>query len=119
HGDLLAQTGALKKLEVVAAPEAAGVVPVGRAVVGEKAHGLIGAGDNLGAVAGLDVGRAANPPPGPTAGQGERGRERGAVLTGDLRQQSVLHLRGHLGVQLAEPGALVVALYPGGYRPPE
>ncbi len=56
HFDLFAQGGIGRQAEMVAAPEPAGVVPVRSVPVGQEAHGLIGEGDDFGAVGGFQVG---------------------------------------------------------------
>ena len=57
-GDLAGQPVAAGQLEVVAAPEAARVVPVHAVAAGQQPHGLIGGGQHLGAVRGLQAGLA-------------------------------------------------------------
>src|SRR5262249_37898729 len=53
YRDLLAEPGSAGQLEVVAAPESSGVVPVGSAAVGQQPHRLVSERDHLGAVGGF------------------------------------------------------------------
>ena len=85
HLDLATEPGARLQGQVVTAPEAARVVPARAPPGGQQAHRLVGQGDHLGAVGGLqaDVPRvvpdprqpAADPPagqPAPSTGTGSR-----------------------------------------------
>src|SRR6266511_2325458 len=114
HGDLLAEPGPRGQVEVITAPEAAGVVPVRPAPTGQQPHGLVGDGDDFGAVGGLKVRvcRAplqlryppAQPPPGEP---GRRGKRR-AVQARDGTQDGVFRLPGERVFELAQPRPLAV-----------
>src|SRR5690606_973232 len=98
HGDLGAEAGAVAQLEPVAAPEAPGVEPVGRAAGIEQAHAGVGDREQLGAVDGLLGGLALEAPGEPLARELAGLRERPALVLGDDPQAGVLHLAGDLGI---------------------
>ena len=134
-GDLAAQPGPALQLQVVTAPEPAGVVPLRLVPSGQQAHGLVGGRHDLravralqGAVRPLGVpGRAAPgwraagaPAPGrapgaagetaeqPPAGEARGAGERGTVQPGDGAQQRILHSGQRRVLQLAQPRVLAV-----------
>src|SRR3954469_11724039 len=114
HRDLAAERERRGQLDAVAAPEAPGVVPARRAAVGEQAHGLVGGRDELGAVDRLQRRRLAAVAAGePAAREPRHGRERVAVVARDRLHEPVLVMALDRALQLARPGALVVALVPG------
>ena len=116
------------QLQVVAAPEPARVVPAGVAPGRQQAHRLVGHGEHLRAVDGLQFalghvgGRvdrrpsrpapttrqlpagAAQPPPAQLRGR----RERRAVQARDRAQHGVVHVAGGRRVELPQPRALPV-----------
>ena len=79
---------------------------------GQQAHRLIGHGDQFCAVDRLGRPVVAQPTGQPALRQAAGRRERFAVQPGDRRQDLVLHLLGHVEVQLPQPGPGVVALVP-------
>src|SRR6185312_2088281 len=84
-GDLPAEPGSYGQAEIIPAPEPARVIPVRRPPGGQQAHGLVGDGDDLGAVGGFQGGVATTspgrgqPPAQPPGGDPGRGRKRRAV----------------------------------------
>ena len=81
--------------------------------LGQQAHVLVGRGDELGAVDGLQRGLAAAEAAGqPLAREARRRGERAAVEALDRLHQPVLVLALELALELAHPGALAVALVP-------
>src|SRR5260370_15488783 len=62
QGDLPAEPGSSGKAEIIPAPKPAGVVPVRLPPGRQQAHGLVGDGDELGAVGGFQAGVPLTPP---------------------------------------------------------
>src|SRR5215469_4527415 len=54
HGDLATKAKPFGKAEVIAAPEAARVIPIRPVPGGQQPHGLVGNGQHLGTVGGLN-----------------------------------------------------------------
>jgi hypothetical protein len=97
---------------VVAAPELAGVVPVGRLLRVEQAHAPERDRQQLGAVDALTRGLLAEAALDPPAGEAGDLRERPPVVHLDDPQQLVLHLLGDVTAELAHVRLLPV-LRPG------
>ena len=90
--DLGAEHGAVGQLQAVAAPELAGVVPVGGTLRVEQAHAAERDRHQLGAVHGLPARLLAEASGDPATSEAAGRRERLAVVRGDHAQQLVLHL---------------------------
>ena len=111
--DLVAEPRTGEQLELVAGPEAARVVVVGRPVVAEQPHRLVRRGDHLRAVRRLDRRGTTQPARGPTdrpappsPGRACRPSGRWCCSSGGL------HVGGDGRVELAQPGPLLVAVRP-------
>src|SRR6478672_4880844 len=102
-GDLIAEARTESQFQAIPAPEPAWVVPVLRPFRGQQTHGLVGHGDQFGAVDRLGGPVISKAPGQPALRQALGGRERFAVQPRDRRQDGILHLLRHVVVQLPEP----------------
>ena len=113
-GNLGAEHGTTREVEAIAAPEAAGVVPVERLVTVEQTHPLIRQRHQFGAVDVLEGDPAAGAALEPVTDEPERGREVPPAEFAYDAERGVLHFAGCLRIELADEGALPVTVDPGG-----
>src|SRR5450755_2994090 len=112
HRDLRRERVRRDERDSIAAPEPPRVIPARRSRPAEQTHVLVGRGDKLSADDRLQRGRPAQPPPEPPPQQPETAGKRTAVKAVDDLHQPVLVVAVDRALELAHPGALLVARVP-------